>query len=114
MTQNIDEVISIDSIINKTYSVLEINKNKQSSYKVLCLTGHVQGAGKEPEPAAVCGAGHGSGHHQAVLPCWWQWLKEDLPGQVSRATVPALRLVPVHPDHRLPHQDLCHHPNLSG
>ena len=68
-------------------------------------TGHVQGDGEEPHPQAVCRAGDGAGHCQAVLPRGWTGSQENLLGQEPGAAVSALCPLPVHPDHRLTHQD---------
>lgn len=45
------------------------------------VTGHHEGDGEESDAEAVCGARHGTRHHQTVLPRQRQRPQENLPGQ---------------------------------
>lgn len=69
------------------------------------------GAGKEPVSEAVRRAGGGARHHQAVLPRRRQRPQEEFPREERRTAVAALRPLPVHADHRRPHQNLRPDPN---
>lgn len=55
----------------------------------------------------MCSAGERPGGDQAVLPRGRQRAEDVVREQVARAEVVAARSLPVHPDHRRPHQELC-------
>ena len=73
--------------------------------------GDFAGAGKELVAKAVRRARVGARHHQAVLPRRRQRPQKELPREERRAAVAALRPLPVHADHRRPHQNLRPDPN---
>ena len=55
----------------------------------------------------MCSVGERPGGDQAVLPRGWQRAEDVVREQVAGAEVVAARSLPVHPDHRRPHQELC-------
>ena len=80
---------------------------KFSGIKLSSL-GHIKGRrAKEPDSKAVCRAGERLGRYQAVLPRRRKRSEDVLREQVAGVEVPAARSLPLHPDHRRPHQELC-------
>ena len=80
---------------------------KFSGIKLSSL-GHIKGRrAKEPDSKAVCRAGECPGRYQAVLPRRRKRSEDVLREQVAGVEVPATRTLPLHPDYRRPHQELC-------
>ena len=82
------------------------------NWSCLCV-GNIQRVWKELDPKAVCRPGCGPWHHQTVLPRWRQRSQEDLPWEVARAAIAALRSVSLYSNHRYAHQNVRHHSNES-
>ena len=80
---------------------------KFSGIKLSSL-GHIKGRRtKEPDSKAVCRAGERPGRYQAVLPRRRKRSEDVLREQVAGVEVPATRTLPLHPDYRRSHQELC-------
>ena len=78
-----------------------------SQNRLFLKLGQSEGGWEELISEAVCCAGVRSGCCQAVFPRRGQRAQDVLRQQVRGADQSAARPLPVHPDHRRPHQELC-------
>ena len=78
-----------------------------SQNRLFLKLGQSEGGWEELISEAVCGAGVRSGCCQAVFPRRGERAQDVVRQQVRGAHQPAARPIPVHPDNRRPHQELC-------